>query len=288
MIDPRELGNDEELLYHYTSADALLGMLGSPSRRAEIWMTQIQYMNDKVEWWEAYDMLNQHRRRMASNPSEELRRLAEHMGNGELSAFGRTFVFSLSSERDLLSQWRGYAPTGGYCIGFKKKHLRQIARKERFHFVRCMYEEQEKEASIAHLLDALRQDIANKYVDPRFAEIKDADPVLVTAWVKYQHGFNARATYFKHASFREERETRLVGDVPAGGGDGRARWRTRGNMVIPYCAIDIEPKDDFQPISEVIVGPGADYRLAHHAVQFLMMDRHREVEIRPSSSTLRF
>ena len=287
MSDADKRDDGDDLLYHYTSADALIGMLGTYSRRAEIWMTQIQYLNDKAEWWETFDLLNQTARQLPYHSSSELRRLAEHMGKGELSSFGRTFVFSLTSEGDLLSQWRGYAPAGGYSIGFKKKQLRQLAKKNNFHLIPCMYEDEEKKASIAQLLDVLRQDIADGYIDPRCSGVQDTDPVLASAWVKYQNGFNARAIYFKHASFREERETRLIGDVPAGGTDDRARWRTRANMVIPYCAVDIEPEEGFQPISEVIVGPGADYRLAYHAVQFLMMGKHADVVIKPSSSTLR-
>ena len=30
------------------------------------------------------------------------------------------------SELDLLSQWRGYGPSGGYAIGFDRKSLEQM------------------------------------------------------------------------------------------------------------------------------------------------------------------
>ena len=47
---------DEDLLYHYTSAAGLIGLLGTPASPAAMWLTQVQYMNDAVELSHAYEL----------------------------------------------------------------------------------------------------------------------------------------------------------------------------------------------------------------------------------------
>lgn len=298
--------NDDDLLYHYTSAAGLLGIVGTPSMPATFWLSQIQYMNDAEEWYHAYklaraEILKFSRRTTGIRevmkglygiPHEELSTIGPQ-GLDVIESFGmsRHFTFSLSQEKDLLSQWRGYAPLGGYSVGFKVRDLRNLANRNGFKLVRCIYEKSEKEAAIASQVDLIEQNLRNEIIDPTI-ELPDGfsprDKALATARVRFQESVNQFATYFKHESFKEESEWRIVGIVGGGATDQRARWRVRGNLILPYCCLDIGPAGPSPvPVREIVVGPGVDSRLAAHSIQFLAFGRDPWIEIVRSKSTLR-
>lgn len=290
----------DEFLYHYTNAEALLGILGSPGARPEIWLTQIQYMNDHKEWWHAFDLFSETIRRMRTDCRSELQSLAEYMlpkeqdrdrENGRSwAAFQRSFVFSVSEEGDLLSQWRGYAPNGGYSIGFRFGDVQALAQANGFQLLKCIYEEAEKLRLIDALLTSLHEDILGKFVSPvvMSGEHPSEMKPIISAHVKIQQEFVKFATYFKHDSFREEKEWRLVGVVPAGGTDLRERWRARQDQILPYCALHLSQiSADSFPVRHVITGPGLDHKLADHSVGFLRFGRPGKINVTPSKSTLR-
>jgi hypothetical protein len=299
-LDDCQIMSDAEILYHYTSAEGLLGMLGTPGRPGEIWMTQIQYMNDAEEWWEAQRFLADCLYSMRNCETPVLRELANQLnypkefGFGRIS-FARYYVFSLSSERDLLSQWRGYAPSGGYSVGFDVKSLVSIADKNEFALLQCIYNREEKQAIIDDLVKEVKDDLQNGVVDRSVTHwdggspMKEIEPTpLLSASHKLQTRFYMMGTFFKHPSFHEERETRLVGMVPAGGIDGRAKWRTKGGLIIPYCAINIDESEaGSSPIREVVIGPGLDPILAKHSIEYANYERHKNMLISESASTLR-
>jgi len=63
-------------------------------------------------------------------------------------------VFSLSEIPDSLSQWRGYAPRGGYCIGFHQESVERIVRANGFELRRCEYKEDAQIEEVGKLLSA--------------------------------------------------------------------------------------------------------------------------------------
>ncbi len=55
------------------------------------------------------------------------------------------FVFFLSEKGNLLSQWRGYYPHGGYSIGFNTLAFGKLMEKKGLRFVKCIYERNDQE-----------------------------------------------------------------------------------------------------------------------------------------------
>lgn len=99
-------------IYHYTSNDALLKILGNQSLR----MSARHHLNDTMEGEQFFALLEKHDSRPDKKKIEELRQ--------SLSPF-EFFVTCFSSEPDLLSQWRGYAGNGtGVAIGFRSEAIR--------------------------------------------------------------------------------------------------------------------------------------------------------------------
>lgn len=40
--------NANDLLYHYTDAAGLLGIMGTPTKNAALWLSQAQFLNGKL------------------------------------------------------------------------------------------------------------------------------------------------------------------------------------------------------------------------------------------------
>lgn len=286
-------------LYHYTDANGLLGMLGKPKAPAEIWMSQIQYMNDHKEWWHAYELLGSPLWKLKADARPIVKSFAEYWCQGlgiqnqntsPTGGFQRTFIFSVSEAPDLLSQWRGYTPNGGYCIEFSPEALQSIAQQNGFQLRKCIYEDHEKQALVQDFYNSIVQDLLSGTILPEVEALK-LDPhqaIISSAGVKLQQQFGEFACYFKHASFREEKEWRLLGVVPSGGTDPRERWRTRGDLIFPYCAVTLPDSINGQPIiKSIMVGPGVDFRLAEHSIKFVTYGRLAHLSVSQSQSTLR-
>lgn len=284
-------------LYHYTDAAGLLGMLGRPGLSPEIWLSQIQYMNDSKEWWHAYELFRMAVYRLRSHSHPLVNKLAEnawaHCGPPSVhtpvwGGFQRTFVFSLSEKKDLLSQWRAYAPDGGYSIGFCRQALEELAGFNGFSLVKCLYDDSEKDELMDRMVQSVVSDVMSHVVSEqvRALGLDEDQAVIATGWTRLQREVGDFARYFKHQTFYEEQEWRLVGQVPAGGTDPRERWRTRGSIILPYCALNVSSPELGFPIESVTVGPGVDFMLAQHSIEFLYFGRG-SLEIDRSLATLR-
>jgi hypothetical protein len=261
---------DDDLLYHYTTAAGLIGLLGTDASSARMWMTQIQYMNDDSEFYHAYEFAR------------------SEIVKGELMT--RYFAFSLTEKPDLLSQWRGYSPDGGYCIGFKFGDLKKLADSNIFSLRPCIYNDAEKKLMISKLVRTIELGIQNGEVDPSVKtniKIPEKSRADATARLRIQEQINSLAPFLKHSGFQEECERRLAGIVGAQN-DKRAKWRARGSSIVPYAELDISQAGPIPVVArKVIVGPGADYNLACHAIKFMRYDIYDQIEVTASTSTLR-
>lgn len=262
--------NNPNVLFHYTCADGLLGMI----QNGTLWLSQIQYMNDSHEYHHTFDIAKQRLGHYACVGESCKRALSAKLFDyfSSSKTMSRTYVFALSEKPDLLSQWRGYAKDGGYCIGFDFKELNSLASKNGLKLVKCVYKIEEKTAIID---DCIMSIIAMVKVWPM---PDDHYSAILTKLVNELRVF---AEYFKHESFEEEVEWRLVGLVSAH--DKRGKWRTKDNSIVPYCELELNVKDI---IKEIIIGPKLDKELSFHALQFLFMNLGYKIPIKNSSSPL--
>jgi hypothetical protein len=166
-------------LYHFTTFSALFDMLESDS----FWFSGIRFSNDSSEglvigedWLKDYDC---------------------NIDN---------FIFCIESEKNLLSQWRGYCMTGGVSIGLDVARLRKYSvlhadfKKTGRHedienrAVPILYAQGNFEAQlIARTINAiLNEDRNNSH--PLYSLLKVSD----------------FAPYIKHSAFHEEKEFRLL------------------------------------------------------------------------------
>ncbi|MCS0326226.1 DUF2971 domain-containing protein [Vibrio sp. SCSIO 43086] len=257
----------DKKLYHYTSADGLLGMMDG-----EIWSSQIQYMNDNKEWEHGFDLAWPAIKKLQASRDRKIASIADNliMNVRPESTMSRTFVFSLTEAPDLLSQWRGYCHDGGFCVGFDKSKIESTDSFRGFKLKRCVYSDVEKN----EVINSIIQKYVDKYYDIELDEV-NRKKLIVESTAE----FRELACYFKHSSFSEEKEWRLFGTVSVN--DNRSAWRARGNLPMPFVKHKI---DFFSMVDEIIVGPKVDYRLAEHSIYFKAYGH--KIDIKKSRSTL--
>lgn len=272
-----------DLLFHYTSPAGLIGI--AESKR--LWATNIRYLNDSKELDHAVDYsrncLSNYSRREDFYSPEELE-LFKRMDQGIYAANRMVYVFSLTAERDLLSQWRAYSPpSGGYSIGFPFTKLKIMADKQEFYLTPCVYDHAQQytivSEIISHHLECFRS-LKNEHLGGGIEAIYER-VVKEFAQDVAKHG-----PVLKHRSFSEEREWRLVSS-PLNIVHPKISYRAGRHSIVPYFEFDLVDAENSTLVDVgnvrsvdvgnvrsslgVVVGPTADSGSAQLAVQSLLL-----------------
>lgn len=245
--------DEPDLLWHYTTQEGLLGIIGSE----EVWATHILYLNDDEELRFGLKVVLEV---ISQADGQPLNAMLVELHNwlievqADLTLFPATFVFSLTEKGDLLSQWRGYTqPGNGFSIGFDSKWLatRAASTNGAWHFGACFYG---VDRARRYIMDAIEGALA-------LARKNGSDERL-----RYLRSSIVRIVpLIKHEAFDEEREWRLV----IGEDHAAVRLRTGTNSLIPYVPVhliwSLERQDP--PVFDVIVGPGPSSQRSMNAVR---------------------
>lgn len=202
--------NNPEILYHYCSLETFLNII----KNRTIWLSDVTKSNDKQELRHLKSMAklqlltaqNEYLKRYSETPGftydfkamESLNNLAERISLMEIFS---TWVFCLSEEPDLLSQWRGYADNAaGICIGFDFEYLNKISTLQpnpdvMFQLKRIKYEKTDTSNFYAKQID-----IENTPMD--FDAFKDKCKTAL-------YSSFSQAPFYKNSSFSEEKEWRI-------------------------------------------------------------------------------
>lgn len=213
-----------EYLYHYCSAEALLGILGNK----EFWISKLGFMNDASEGNYCHELghsyLIEKIKNTQTQERDKLREIATAIRRILWSQ--NSYILSFSEDGDSLSQWRAYAPNGGYSLGIHRDNIESFCEKsEDNEFVECTYEETEHQrlisSSIDETLDKHDWTDGMKGASDAVSEIRDS-----------LREFSVR---FKHNSFAEELEHRVVASVAYKKMDMRAQQHSR---LVPFTKLD--------------------------------------------------
>ncbi len=179
------------------------------------------------------------------------------------------FVFSLSQEKDLLSQWRGYCPHGnGYSIGFETSYFSSYMTDHGLRFVKCEYDGDVQEGMINNFVNSYVDDVSNDGKD--LSKLRDSRIDLIR---KYINKFQLIASTIKNNPFEDEREWRLV--TKPLGPNPIIKFREGTSTIIPYIPIDITRTKHF-PVTQIIIGPTSHKQLAKKAIDSLLSCRDIE------------
>lgn len=237
---------------------------------AQIWATNIKFLNDEHEFLHALDLIKEiiptakitteySEHPIFSSYIDELEKKLKTLDDYVSESI---YIFSFSEETDLLSQWRGYCPSdNGFCIVFDVDMIFENVKLEydNSHLMTCVYKKTNKESLI--------KDILNKYW---FEYVKnDTKESRKSVIIQLANDIVLLASYFKHPSFSEEKEKRIVVILDYAA-DSDLKFRNGRFSIIPYIELPA-PKDS---IKRIIIGPTSNKKLSMKALDLFLEKTH--------------
>ena len=256
-----------DILYHYTSQSGLLGIF----KEKKIWATNIRYLNDAKEFAYTTDLALDVLRKKKGNIERDLSKMIRSLVKSpEITP---VFVVSFSSQKDQLSQWRGYCPeTGGFNIGFDSQKLKDLAQEQGFLLSRCIYDSKEQNKIIEKAIDLTCRSMNESDSSQNTASGSDLDSYL-------KRVSETRLTFaleilllgpiFKHSSFSQEEEWRLI-STPAAIKEMQIKFREGRSMIVPYVEFGLSNHVTGMPIKKIIIGPTPNNQLSKISVQEIL------------------
>jgi hypothetical protein len=236
MTDPTF--DPPELLYHYTTASGLLGIL----EKKALWATDVGYLNDYMEVELSIDELIKALDAKCSDrePADVVglrmaeTSLVDHRGGGR---FG-PFVASFCESGDQLSQWRGYGH-GSYALGFDSAALSSLPPLEDgtpVDLLRVEYDDDAQARMLARVI----------------AEVEHLDPSVHHHWYEPLDAAMRGLASIKDAGFHEENEWRLYA-LPQGTFTMEKHRALPSGAIAPYIEVPLP----LAALKRIVIGPGA-------------------------------
>lgn len=298
------------ILYHYTAADGLLGML----QAHQIWATNVRFMNDRSELDYGINLVSrafEEDELIAKLPRQDKPAFVKIKAIIQLmldDAEKKTthFAICFCEKENLLSQWRGYGQSGsGFALGFQTDRLGEFVAEPRpgsnvrpeesvpVILRRVIYDEQAQKEFVRSWIRAIVKSI-------QFDRSINKPPQ--TEWPYTQLGMVViRLLYeclvcFKHPGFYEEEEWRLIQQGRVGDQDvTRVDFRTRSGRIVSYTPLTFRSAADapagqrqernILPIVAITYGPTLDPIGSERALRAFLASRAYDVDhivIRPS------
>ena len=228
--------------FHYTDANAVLSMI----QNTELWLTDIRFMNDSEESLDGAKYVIKAISELLpeNNPDSDraLDRLHEfdeqYVKDGQMDE--HAFICSFSRTPDHLVQWRSY---GLYAVEFHDSLEGELK-----DFYPCFYEGHTKKREAAAFVASTRTAIAAEY---QRGERDWSFAVMDKMW-KLADFVNQ----FKHQSFKDENEARLIRLMSSHAND--INYRVRGDFLVPYLKV----KFKLEHIKAIHIGPMKNQDLA--------------------------
>lgn len=264
--------NIPQTLYHYTGVGSLLGMAKTKS----LWASNVYYLNDSKEILHACDVLAKVLRprlidkNIQSPETTFLKQFQEWVNSCRIATYN-IFVFSLSEEPSLLSQWRSYTPHGkGVSIGFSQPLLSAIAQNSSLKIAKCLYEIHEQEEVLGSLIQKLLITFRQEHST---IDITKAHPSQCyhPFLEKFRGDVLQVLSIIKHKAFEEEREWRLISPYYPKYTVPTIKFREGASMLMPYIELPLgESKPYF---ASVILGPSPHQNLSMSALSMFLSNQ---------------
>jgi hypothetical protein len=268
-------------LYHYTTGSGLVGMLSN----GEMWASDLAYLNDASELQYAIDLIKDVKNSLSKDISPEA---AELFRRSEI--FDAPHIPGVSyhvacfcTNGDLLSQWRAYGgATDGYAIGFATERFIQSNLRLR----RVLYDPEIQRKLVS---DTIRG-VVSKYENIRCTQpLENMDIALFSQFLNIH--LQDYIYSFKHPSFHEENEWRIVLDLNRHEHLPILKFRESQGRLIPYVPFRLnvdKNKNPTLPVISITMGPTTTPQLAKKSLH-LMIERYGfdHVEVLGTDSPLR-
>ena len=238
------------ILYHYTNSQAFLSIINNKS----LWATNIHFLNDTSEFKHTLELTKDIIDiKTNSNNKKKVEFLLSGLEGIKNMSF---YCISFSEEDDLLSQWRSYGQgNNGLSLGFSKKEKEKIGDSIDAPLIKCIYKDQEQVKKIQEIVKGFLDD------DKEWKTVSEVDKMYKRN-PKFDQYIYSLAVSFKHYSFREEAEWRLV--IPHDG-NRVVKHRAGQSYIIPYVEFPLE--DIPSALKQIIIGPTPNTAISKKALK---------------------
>jgi hypothetical protein len=283
MLNPEPSAQPTRIpLYHYSDGNGFLGMLNT----GKLWFTHIKYLNDSAEYSYALTKLAEVLKEYKDVDEQgHLQQAFEVISDNE--RLQSHYSFSLTEEDDLLSQWRGYCPNGGYSFSFDSQHIDQMCTTYNLAFKKCLYTaEDQRQFIIDEIIDvplaSIRQAVEGTRENTARGILRSKGVALMTYNIHLSIINRAHLLAFiKDPTFAQEQEWRIVASEKSMQNiNSYLKYRSSRNMLIPYLDLPIPLRPDNEDpqnnliINKVRISPTAHKDLALASCR-MMMSRYQ-------------
>lgn len=275
--------NKGGVLYHYTTAAGLVGIIRSQS----VWATDYRHLNDRKEM-DGERIITEELSKIvaACSPTDDggatlelLEAVLKYFSDHPPSRLFHICVASFTTQGDQLSQWRGYAQSG-YAIGIRTRnsalpqtHIPGAAMG--VGLVKCIYEETELRKRVRSIMKKSVKVLRRYARDPQ-RSYADRARLLKNGVTNCLVNLGGLAPRYKDRGFREEQEYRIVALVDTRHPQKRDAIQFRATpdgRLVPYVVIPMQNKKSQLPLASLCLGPTHDPVQAESAAR-LMLECH--------------
>lgn len=267
-----------KVLYHYTTAQGLLGILESH----RLWATNLHFMNDFSELKYAGNLMDS--MLQAAIQEDALEERISHSSFSDIWDLFSAYAVCFCEEGDQLSQWRNYSEKGtGYALGFDARKLNEILQPRQVEYVR--------ENQIRAIKPAIENYVEQikGYLRLGSGEVgKDIEQKKLAeiAFDFYKKVFGYFFC-FKHSAFSEEREWRMISVTPINDHIKDLHFRETQGTVVPFIEIGLPSSESI--ILEIVQGPRVDPELGKKSLELLLEKcGYKDVTVKLSNVPIRF
>lgn len=279
FYEPEGEFRGEDKYYHYTSLENCIKLLDNQSGEFGIWASNLAYLNDKEEHINGLNLIDAEIEKLLINRDDDLsdwvssykeKRVKEYTLANEI------YVICFCSERSLLSQWKYYGKDSGVAI--------------EYNLDRCLYSGFIEGSDIycpnfAYKVvynNMTKTKIIDEYIKSNISEIYQDSQYDAIEKQRMIHNNLERlysyAPLFKHDSFSEEKECRLLfrplHKSPSENAKSLIHYRVSDGRIVPYMKIKIKGREEGKEIEPVIksltVGPGRNQDLVFEALKHIV------------------
>jgi hypothetical protein len=265
-------GNFPSVLWHYTDAAGLLGIV----RKGHLRATHLAFMNDAKEYMHANEMLlKEVQTASPQDPTEPLQhKLLEDMeATLKLTKPENAwpyFVACFSAKQNSLNQWRAYGRgEGGFSIGFDANELERTVIPNNTYLSPALYDLREQQLLVQELLRWSLQEYPERAQQHRHEE-QTHRQLWIDELLKHA---SMAAPILKNSDFAEEEEWRLIHPPPNDASD--VDYLPKPTGLFPYVRLKFRPGDDSDrlPIRSLWSGPGRLANESGKAAEYLLRSK---------------